>query len=217
MLKNVLILFAVLLFSACGVETSSSDLVKTTVNSDTDSNDSSNSDDSTDTNGSTDSNDSTDTNTSTDPADGNVTIKSIFDTTDAVEDKFACILGDSNDGYTNNALSDDSFDHVDTWDEEDGVGVSSRFPNSSVPIEETLVTVFYYDLKPARWLANVNIYEDDFRVSVDRAWANNDETIMYARTPKDKNDLFGCYRYDLSSIDINSTVISTKVYRQEIE
>ena len=216
MLKNVLILFTVLLLSACGVETSSSDVVETTVNGDTDSNDSSNSDGSTDANDSTGTNDSTDTNTSTGTDDENVTIKSIFDIRDAVEDKFACILGDNNDGYTNNVVSDDSYDHADTWDEEDGIGVNSRFPNNT-DIEDTKVAVFYNDLKPARWLSDVNIYEDDFRISVDRAWANNDETIIYARTPKDENDLFWCYRYDLDAIDINSTVVGVKVFRREIE
>lgn len=215
MLKFVFACFIFLFLTACGVETSSSnlDIKRSSSNSDTGNTDSDNTDSDNTDSDNTDS-DNTDSD-NTDTGDTDKVTDSIFDTGGAIEDKFACMLGDPNDGYTRNSISDTSPDPVGAFDEEYGVGVNSRFPNH-VDITRTNVTVFYYDLKPTRSMDVVGIYEDDFRISIDTGWANNDETTLYAMTPKDANNLYGCYRYDLSSIDINSTVTGTKVYRNKI-
>ena len=216
MLKLVSVLFTILLFTACGVETSSSDLEKSENTGTGGDSSSSDTNDSGNTDVSNDSGDSGSTDDSNSTSDGNVTIKSIFDTADAVEDKYACIVGDSNNGFTSNAISDDSFDYADTSDEEDGVAINSRFPITK-DLEQATVNLFYYDLQVSRWMSSVSIYEDDFRLSVDRAWSNNDDTIIYARTPKNSDGLYSCYRYDLNNIDVNTTVKSVKVFRREIE
>lgn len=166
-------------------------------------------------------NDTTDDNSTGSDDDDDVTnggdaINSIFDHIGAIEDKFACMIGDSNDGYTNNTIADTSFDNQGEEDVEDGIGINSRFPYDN-DILKTEVRVYYYDLKPARTMDIVSVYEADYRLDVDTGWANNDETVLYVRTPKDENDLYGCYRYELSSIDTdNTSLVGTKVYRNEI-
>lgn len=154
---------------------------------------------------------------STIPPDDNSTvvpgdINSSFDTVDAIEDQLGCIIGDINDGYTNNSIKDNSNDYTGQSDEEDGIGITSLYSYNS-DITRTEVTVFYYDLKPVRSMDIVSILKDDYIVSIDNAWARNDQTVMYVRTPKDYNDLYGCYRYDLSSINNNDNYTITKVYR----
>ena len=148
--------------------------------------------------------------------DDNITIpsdiNSSFDTVNAVEDRLACIIGDINDGYTNNTITDNSNDYTGASDEEDGVGLTSQY-SYNADITKTEVTLFYYDLKPARSMDVASIFEGSYIVSIDKAWANNDETVIYVKTPKDYNDLYGCYRYELSSIDNKSQYEITKVYR----
>ena len=139
-------------------------------------------------------------------------INSSFDTVDAVEDQFACIIGDINDGYTNNTLTDNSNDYTGASDEEDGVGITSQY-SYNADITKSEVTLFYYDLKPVRSRDVVSIFEDNYIVSIDNAWADNDEPVIYVKTPKDYNDLYGCYRYELSSLDNDGQYDITKVYR----
>ena len=206
MLKFVMACFIILFFNACGMETSSSDLNIKKIISDTDTGDTGSDDNTTIDDNTTTIDDNTSIEEPTD-----VETNSIFDTDGAIEDIYACIVGTS-DGYTKHIVSDTSPDPVGIFDEEYGVGVNSRYPNDP-DIRKTNVTVFYYDLLPVRSMEVISIYEDDFRVTVDTAWAVNDEPKVYAMTPVDSNGLFGCYRYDLSSIDTNSTVIGTKVYR----
>ena len=184
--------------------------IYTEVVDDTNSSDETNSTDET---GSTDSTDSTEDKDSTgDTGDGGI---SIFDTVDAVEDIHACMLGDSTSGYTNKVLKDGSIDAQSTLDSEHGVGANSRFSYDS-DVSKTEVAVFYNALKPVRTYKMVSIYEDLFRVDFDKSWIDNDVTIVYVRTPKDKNDLFKCYRYDLKGLDVLGSTISTKVYRKEL-
>ena len=157
----------------------------------------------------------------TDPDDGNTTLPndgsiSEFDIDGAIEDKYACIVGDYNNGYTNNIITDSSYDYVGKSDEEDGVTINSGIRYYDDPLLST-VALFYYDLKPARAMDMVSVFEDGYTMYVDQAWAINDETTMYVRTPKNENDLYGCYRYDLSEIDTGVLPTRTKVYRIIIE
>ena len=137
---------------------------------------------------------------------------SIFDITGAIEDKFACKLGDINDGFTNNIIKDDSYDYLGEIDVEDGLGITSRYAFNS-DASKTEVALYYYDLLLPRAMNVESIAEEKYTVTIDTAWAQNDNNVLYIRTPKDTNDLFACYRYDLSSIDIDGNVQVTKVYR----
>ena len=145
------------------------------------------------------------------PNDGGV---SDYDTEGAIEDPFACIIGDSNDGYTNNIVSDTSIDNRGEMDEEDGVGINSSLLYND-DITKTKVITFYYDLKPIRTMDVISTYGSNYRLDIDTAWANNDETIIYVQMPKNENDLYECYRYELNSIDVNSALTSVKVYRNK--
>lgn len=140
---------------------------------------------------------------------------SIFDTIGAIEDEFACLLGDVNDGFTNNIIKDNSNDYLGEIDEEDGLGITSRYPFNS-DIAKTEVALFYYDLKPSRSMDVKSFVEDKFTVSIDTAWADNEQKVMYVRTPKEGiNDLYSCYRYDAQTIDRDGKVTITKVYRSK--
>jgi len=162
---------------------------------------------------------STDNTTTTDSNTSDVTVAdqadSVFDVNGAIEDEFACLVGDINDGYTNRTIVDDSFDYLGTFDEEHGIGVNSRMTYND-DIDKTKITVFYYDLKPARAMDLVSVYETQYRLDIDRAWAYNEEKVVYVKTPIDANGLYGCYRYDLSSLDVDSTLTGTKVYRKKL-
>lgn len=157
----------------------------------------------------TDGNTTTDTDTPVVIADQN---NSIFDVTGAVLDSRGCMIGDSNDGFTSLAISDSSADDTSGEDISYGVLISSKYPFDRVSPERTEVALFYYTLKPQRDMTMINIYEDRYKLSVDTAWGKNDETVMYVMTPKDINDLYGCYRYEFSGI-ADGSFTRTKVYR----
>lgn len=136
---------------------------------------------------------------------------SIFDVTGAVEDEFACIKL-YEDGYTNNVISDDAVDYLGETDLEDGVGINSRYAYN-FDASKTEVKLFYYDLKPSRDMFMETINLDKYNVFIDTAWAQNDETVFYVKTPIDKDGLYGCYRLDAETIDVDGEVTVTKVYR----
>jgi hypothetical protein len=164
-------------------------------------------------NNSTDTNNTDNTNTDDNKTDVQLA-NSTFDTVGAIEDRFACILGDSNDGYTDKIIKDDSFDPTATIDQEYGIGINSRFDYNDDPTKSQ-AAVYYTSLKTAKTNKYVSIYETDYRLDIDTGWANNDEKVIYVRTPKNKNDLYGCYRYDLSNITVAGAVRGIKVYRNE--
>lgn len=141
---------------------------------------------------------------------------SIFDVTGAVYDKYACLKGDVNDGYTNNTIADTSIDDRGVEDVEDGLLINSKYPLYQSDAESTKVTLFYYDLTVARDMSMVNIYEDFYKLSVDRGWGYNGKSTMYVMTPKDQNGLYSCYRYNVDDI-VNGAYIKTKVYRNKVK
>ena len=197
MLRLVAFLIVSILFSACGVESSSTanNAIANIGNGDSD------------TNGTDDPTDPVD------PTDPNASTETLFDTDGAIEDKFACITGDVNNGYTDKTISDTSNDYYASTDEEYGIGIISNYPYSS-----DAVFVFYNTLKPSRtnqW-KNVSSSGDKYTLSVDTGWADNDVTKIYVRTPKDSNDLYGCYRYELELISEGNVTV-TIVFRYEIQ
>ena len=133
---------------------------------------------------------------------------SIFDTKGAILDDLACLLGE----YTNNIISDTSYDPVGAMDQEDGIGINSKYTYNDI-LTKTEVKLYYSDLKPQRTLETVNIYENNYRITVDTGWATNDDTVVYVKTPLNDDNLYGCYRYELEDIDKDSTIVTTKVYR----
>jgi len=147
--------------------------------------------------------------------DGGDQSNSIFDVTGAVYDKYACIKGDVNDGYTNNSIADTSIDDRGVEDVEDGLLINSKYPLNQSDAATTKVTLFYYDLIASRDMSMVNIYEDFYKLSIDRGWGYNEKNTMYVMTPKDQNGLFSCYRYNVDAI-IDGTYIKTKVYRNKV-
>jgi len=143
---------------------------------------------------------------------GQTTGESEFDKVNAVEDTKACFIGSYSDGYTNNYLRDNNKDYLAETDLEDGVGVLSRYPSTGdASVSE--VILFYYDLKPERTLDVKTYLHDKFSVMIDMAWAQNDETVLYVRTPKNDDGLYGCYRVDTKTMDVDGSVVITKVYR----
>jgi hypothetical protein len=207
-LKLLVLIFLTVLLCSCGVDTSSNSASTTDTGSGVDIGL-----DLIDPNpiypdtNTTDNNSTTDDNNTTP---GTVT-DSIFDTNGAILDAFACMVGT----YTPNVIADTSFDPIGVVDEEYGVAINSKYPYNN-DIAKTEVKLYYSTLKPQRTMKMINIYEDNFRVSVDTAWSTNDDTVIYVKTPLDSNDLYGCYRYELNGIDANSTVTGTKVYRNTI-
>ena len=100
-------------------------------------------------------------------------------------------------------------------DEEDGIGLNSLYPYYD-DMEQSKIVLYYSDLKFQRTMEWIYAYGDGYQVLIDTAWGYNDETRIYVRTPKDENDLYGCYRYELDGIKKDDSVVnSTKVYRNK--
>lgn len=227
MYKLLISISIILLFNACGVDTSSSSSKTSSANDNNTS-----TDDDWDWYGDgyiidpnpidgtlSDDNSTSDDNTSDDDtsdgsSDDDLSQEdSYFDISGAEYDEFACIIGDPNNGYTDKKITDDSIDDRSTMDLEYGVSVNSMYPISNVGGNE--VSIYYYSLKPSLVGTIVNIYHDSlYRLSIDKAWASNDETKIYVMTPADLGGYPSCYRYDLSTIDEN-TYQRTKVYREK--
>lgn len=154
----------------------------------------------------TDSNTSTDTNTSTD--DGHIG-DSIFDTSDATYDKQACLIDST---YV--VMTDSSFDPLSTNDEENGIEISSRY-DYNADVEETQVSIFYPELTQNKVGQSVIVYADNvdtYRFGFDQSWVGNENKTVYVMTPKGFTRYYGCYRYELSSLN-GTEITSTKVYR----
>jgi len=196
----VLFLSAYLLLG-CGVDTSSSSssLQQSDGSTNTDGT-------TTDTGTTTDENDTTGTN------DGGTTVivdestSAGFSQADAELDVNACIING-----TFQAISDSSFDPNSIADSANGLEIASQYPYST-DLEATKVALFYPTLKSLPLDQVIHIYEDNYRLSFDKAWSSNDIPKVYIRTPKDSNGAYSCYRYDLDSIN-GDTITKTKVYR----
>ncbi len=198
-MKNfVLVFFLIISFSGCGVETDSSSKTTNT----------------TGTGGTSDNNDTNDNNTS-DNNNGTGSIPTItptgsnsgFDTQDALFDKNACSLAT---GY--HAIADSSFDPVSTADIENGVEINSAYPYTA-DLEATKVALFYPTFTKSLIGQFVNVYATEYyRFAFDKAWLENGDNTIYVRPPKGKALYYGCYRFELNSLDAG-TITSTKVFR----
>jgi len=193
--KNLtLTLFLITFLVGCGVETSSSS------NSDTTSGTTSGID-------STDEN-STDENSTTDSVDITPTgSNSGFDTKDALYDENACSL---DTGF--NVISDSSFDPVSTADIDNGLEINSAYPYTA-DLEATKVALYYPTFTQELSGQFVNVYATQYyRFSFDKSWLDNSDKKIYIRPPKGDALYYGCYRFELNSLDAG-TIIGTKVFR----
>lgn len=195
-MRYFLLILASLIITGCGVDTSSS------------TNDSSLSDSQ---NGTSDST-GTDSDGESVDSDGGTTIlvddasSSGFDKTDAVEDSSACLANSTFD-----AFSDSSFDPLAAADAINGLELASQY-DYSVDLEATTVALFYPSLVNTLEGTMVNIYEESYRLSFDKAWVSSSAASVYVRTPKNIYGAYSCYRYDLNTLS-NDSLTKTKVYR----
>ena len=146
-------------------------------------------------------------NNETVPPDNNET-ESDYDMEGAILDDKAC---GSFEGYT--AMKDNSFDPEGFYDSENGITIGSSYPLSFNPSESEVV-LFRPDLLETKIGTFTVIYGENYYVSFDQAWVTNVNNIIYVKTPQnaDTNDKYGCYRYELDSIN-NKDINETKVYR----
>jgi len=203
-MKVFVLFLSIFLLLGCGVDTSSSSASlqnstgsTTTDGTTTDAN-----------NGTTDTNDST---TGTNDNGGTTVIvdestDAGYSKVDAEKDVNACLIND-----TFQIISDSSFDPNAIADAANGLELASQYPYS-IDLEATKVVLFYPSIGTALFNKTVHIYEENYRLSFDKAWSTSKLPIVYIRTPKDVNGVYSCYRYDLASINGNS-ITKTKVYR----
>ena len=198
-MKVLVLIFVTVFFFGCGVETNSSVGNPTSTTGD-------------DTGTGTDTGDSNDSNI-TDPTDdngGTIVIDdssdSGFNKTDAEQDSSACIIND-----TYKVIDDSSFDPLANSDLANGLELASQY-NFSTDLEATKVALFYPELTVTKLDKNVHLYEENYRLSFDKAWTSNSLARVYIRTPLDINGAYSCYRYDLDSLSGDS-ITKTKVYR----
>ena len=199
---KVFVLFLLSFFLlACGVETNSSSLH----NSETgDTNSSTDTGDNDENGGDNDNNDgSTGSGGTTVVVDGS---SNGFDKVDAINDANACIING-----TFQVINDSSYDPNAVADSLNGLELASQYPFSS-DLEATKVALFYPSLSLPLLNEVVHVYEDNYRLSFDKAWSSATLPSVYIRTPKSSTGFYSCYRYDLDSLS-GSTIVKTKVYR----
>ena len=228
MLKFVYICLVAVFFSACGVDTSSSPVVTDIVVSDPiesdldpiDSNpigsnpiDSnlidSNPIDSNPDDNTTDPDDNTtdpDDNTTEPEPEPDPDIDTDFETAGAIEDEQACL---SSNGYiisTDNSMNPEGYLNV-----VNAIKITSNYPFNASPVEST-VMLFHPVLTQSKLNVFTNIATSTYQVSFDNSWVNNNNRVVYVRTPLDENEKYRCYKYDLNSTN-SSSIDEIKVYR----
>jgi len=132
--------------------------------------------------------------------------QSIFDKTDAILDERACL---ATDGYK--IIMDSSLTPDRVSDDENGVSIKSEY-EQNVSVEQTEVTLYYTDIEAPKTFNYIIKYEDNFSFSVDEAILEQSNKTIYVRTPKDENDLYGCYRAELNTT-VASDITLVKVFR----
>lgn len=186
----------IFIFGGCGVETSSSASASQSSIDDIDGT-------------SDDNNSSDDDNASSDDIDDSTDYQgssSNFDMKDATFDEKACSI---ENGY--NVTQDSSFDPNATPDDDNGLEIESRYAYNT-DVEATKVYIFYPDLTQEKISRNVNVYSENYRFGFDEAWIANDTNTVYIRLAKNGAGIYGCYRYELDSLN-GESIQSTKVYR----
>ena len=182
-------------FTACGVETDSSDRVQSFLP--------------TDGNGSVISPDS---NGSTTPGTTPDIVKDpVFDIVDAKYDDECC----SSANTSANPLQNNAGDERETFDTFNGMKILSLY-NETTDDADSNVVMYYNNLLSGASVkdSRSNIYGDNsqFIVTYDLVWVTQLNNTVYVKTPKLTNELPSCFRMKLDNSDGNS-ITPVKVYR----
>lgn len=196
-MRSFLILALVLFLSACGVDSSSSKAHQSSANNPGNGSDGNGSMGSDGNNSGGGSGTVPVEDTSTDAG---------FSKKDAVFDTNACIANS-----TFKIIRDSSFDPNAVADKNNGIEIASQY-NYSSDLKATEVVLYYPTLSGVLQNVLVHIYEENYRVSFDKAWASSSPATVYVRLPKDTKGNYSCYRYELASLS-GGSLKKTKVYR----
>jgi len=155
--------------------------------------------------------DYTENNTSLEVVDLTITIEdltqTIFNTTDAILDNQACV-----ESPIYNILENTPFYPDSTDDATNGISVRLKVENGTT-LENNTIKIFYPDLESIKTDDRITVFQenDEYYFVFDRAWVNNENNIVYVKSPKDENNLYSCYRYKLNSLT-GTSIQSSKVF-----
>lgn len=101
------------------------------------------------------------------------------------------------------AIVDNSLYPAATFSSEYGMGITSYYPKSISGASKSEVILFH-PLNLENELDNLSdilVITSDYSFSYDRVWLENSNKTIYIMSPKDDDDNFECYRYELNSTD----------------
>jgi len=130
----------------------------------------------------------------------------IFDKSDAKLDSKACGTFGEFTAIADSTLNPEGFDN-----RKDGIKITSSLPMSYDPYKSE-VTLYYPKLTSDKLGVYSAINKDEYYITFDNVWFNNEKQAIYVRTPRDDDGRYSCYRYVLNS-SISSSPKATKVYR----
>lgn len=133
--------------------------------------------------------------------------QSLFSKVSATQDPQACL---ATNGYQ--IISHNSFTPERVDDYENGLSIYSGYSLDSDNLESTEVQLYYTSLTVDRADSSTIVFEDNYTFSFNQAWIENSNHTIYIRTPKDSQNLYGCYKAELNS-KLSSEIVLTKVYR----
>ena len=99
------------------------------------------------------------------------------------------------------AIVDNSLYPAATFSSEYGMGVTSYYPKSISGASKSEVILFH-PLNLENELDNLSdilVIASNYSFSYDRVWLQNSNKTIYIMSPKDDDDNFECYRYELNS------------------
>ena len=151
-------------------------------------------------------------------ADVNITYEhitqSVFQKIDAILDEQACIEVDAYNMLSDTSYeTNTSYETAYTSDLENGITLNSKYSYNE-DVEKSVIKIYYTDLISTKTYEKTTVYlaNNESYFSFDHAWLDNHNNTVYIRTPKDDNNLYGCYKAELSSTD-STQITLTKVYR----
>ena len=135
--------------------------------------------------------------------------QSIFNTTDATLDKQACR---ATNGY--NVLKHSNFTIEKARDATNGIDLMSEYGRGN-SLEDSQVQIFYPNLEIAKEDDSVVVFQDNYYFAFDKAWKNNTNKTIYIMTPKEQDDTYSCYKFELNFSVAPNNIQGTKVFRYQ--
>lgn len=136
--------------------------------------------------------------------------QSIFSKTSATHDSQACLATNGYQYISHNRFTPERVD-----DYENSVSIYSGYSldsdNGVDDLASTEVQLYYTSLTVDKANSSTIVFEDNYTFSFNQAWIENPEHTIYIRTPKDSQNLYGCYKAELNS-KLSSEIVLTKVY-----